>query len=671
MARTRQRARAAFAAAVLLALAAAGAAAAPAPATAAAPSSSKAATTSSVPGVPATTPANPANPWAFAMANNVYLTKNYFIGAYHYVQCFGSELVVPANTAETADAIAYWYKRAQAGAAVTLRVSRPMFHSSSSFPCPSTPAAAAAAAAAGGSRVTTEAGAKQQGMPVSVGLLQHKLSKVLAIDPKAYTMRVGGGMRYTEFLKEAEKAGMSVQIGTPTVYAGLTLAGVLSTSGHGSGYKTTSAIWDTLLEVTWVDGTGKVHASKPTDPEFKAMVGGLGVFGVVTELLMQMTPPTATTLVTVEGDDKNMFADVQRLLKEVSPHMLLFWRPDVSKYRAYLVSKAKPGAKVEPGAVATLLPSTKGARKGATSFRLMSVNLHDDKSAFEFLCPLQTEASIGAFWASVGGKGVMNVTGPTNAMQAAECDEHCNWSDPEAFNGTAQDVELAIEWQQLPAWIDDIKKIIRMDLLEDGKASYRCLGPGYIWLRFGSGYDSPTATMSGMQAPVFVQSTWLRSRSADDAPIRYQYVLDLLEELTLCKYNGRPHWGKNFDRTFTHPKCGIRAKYPKFDSLLALQKAYDPARLFEPQLFRSVVDKTSYKLTPGCSTWMKCYCAVDANCPPQHKCVPSRAFPEYKVCKADMSDKPDTILPFIFADMAGSPPAASSGSSAAPSSAPK
>lgn len=46
------------------------------------------------------------------------------------------------------------------------------------------------------------------------------------------------------------------------------------------------------------------------------------MFGVVTELLMQMTPPTATTLVTIEADDKNMFADVQRLLKEVGGAMV-------------------------------------------------------------------------------------------------------------------------------------------------------------------------------------------------------------------------------------------------------------------------------------------------------------------------------------------------------------
>lgn len=52
------------------------------------------------------------------MANNVYQTKNYFIAAYHYVQCFGSEFVVPETTAEVAQAVAHYYKRAQVCACV-------------------------------------------------------------------------------------------------------------------------------------------------------------------------------------------------------------------------------------------------------------------------------------------------------------------------------------------------------------------------------------------------------------------------------------------------------------------------------------------------------------------------------------------------------------------------
>lgn len=49
------------------------------------------------------------------MGNNVYQTKNYFIAAYHYVQCYGTDLVVPSSTAEVAQAMAHYHKRAQVG----------------------------------------------------------------------------------------------------------------------------------------------------------------------------------------------------------------------------------------------------------------------------------------------------------------------------------------------------------------------------------------------------------------------------------------------------------------------------------------------------------------------------------------------------------------------------
>lgn len=591
-------------------------------------------------------PANPSNPFLFAMGQNVYQTKNYIIGSYHYVQCYSSDFLLPSSTAEVAQALAHYYKMSQAGTPVTLRTSRPMFHSSATFPCP-VPAAAAVS-----SRVVTEKGQQAAQAPVTVGLLQHKLNKVLAADKTKNTMRVGAGMRYTEFLKEAQAAGMSVQVGTPTVYAGLSLAGVLATSAHGSGFLDKSGIWDTLLEITWVDGTGKVHVSKPQDPEFRGMVGGLGVYGVITELLMQMTPLSYTTLTTIQTKDTNMFRDVNNMLKTISPHILVFWRPEVNQFRAFMVKEAAPGAKIEPKAVATLLPNIKDREAGAEVFRVMSKTLHDDRGAFEFLCPQQVNASVGSWWASVDGKGVFNVTGHTNNLQASECDEHCNWNDQKVFNGTTQDVEFTIEFDQLESWIKDVQKIFQMDLWENGKARYRCLGPGYLWIRYGQPYDGFTATNAGMKAPVYVQSTWLRSRMEPNYPMRYQFVMDVIEELTLCKYKGRPHWGKNFDRTFTHPKCGVRAMYPKFGELLKLQAKYDPGKMLEPRLFRKVADRESFTYTPGCSTWMKCYCTQDSHCPLEHKCVPSAAFPEYKVCKTDMSDKPDTIMPVIFATMA-------------------
>jgi hypothetical protein len=59
--------------------------------------------------------------------------------------------------------------------------------------------------------------------------------------------------------------------------------------------------------------------------------------------------------------------------------------------------------------------------------------------------------------------------------------------------------------------------------------------------------------------------------------------------------------GKNHERTFTYPKCSVRAMYPKFDQLLKLQQQHDPAGMFEPRLFRKVVRNESFALTPRCS----------------------------------------------------------------------
>jgi hypothetical protein len=64
--------------------------------------------------------------------------------------------------------------------------------------------------------------------------------------------------------------------------------------------------------------------------------------------------------------------------------------------RLLLLFWSTADAKVNPKAVATLLPNIKDREKGAEVFSIMSKTLHDDKQAFEFLCPIQvSNASTG------------------------------------------------------------------------------------------------------------------------------------------------------------------------------------------------------------------------------------------------------------------------------------
>lgn len=67
--------------------------------------------------------------------------------------------------------------------------------------------------------------------------------------------------------------------------------------------------------------------------------------------------------------------------------------------------------------------------------------------------------------------------------------------------------------------------------------------------------------------------------------------------------------------------------------MTALQDTHDPARVFEPELWARMAAGKSYPLKPRCQLDRSCYCAADEHCAAGFKCVPSIAFPEYKVCR--------------------------------------
>lgn len=103
---------------------------------------------------------------------------------------------------------------------------------------------------------------------------------------------------------------------------------------------------------------------------------------------------------------------------------------------------------------------------------------------------------------------------------------------------------------------------------------------------------------------------------------------------SLCRYKGRPHWGKNFDRTFTAPNNPLRTRYPLFDQLLKQQAKYDPNKIYEPLLFTKMAKGATYALTPKCALNLECYCQQDIHCATGFQCVPSVSFPKYKICRA-------------------------------------
>jgi len=231
-------------------------------------------------------------------------------------------------------------------------------------------------------------------------------------------------------------------------------------------------------------------------------------------------------------------------------------------------------------------------------------------------------------------------------MLAAECSPKCSHQQAH-MGGVSEDTEFTIKFSQFEEWVQDVKAIVKTELEArlHGKVKKSCLPPGAFWLRFGKGTDTLLSTNTGTEDVVFVQWTLMTSAMTPRIPGKQATISEALEQLSLCKYGARPHWGKNHERMFRHPKCHVREHYPResIERLVALQNRHDPKRIFEPELIRHVMRKSGPEYSELCTLQMWCYCDADVHCAVGHSCQPSLAFPEYKVCRQNPNPNPNSV----------------------------
>ena len=116
-----------------------------------------------------------------------------------------------------------------------------------------------------------------------------ELNKVVALDAKALTVTVEGGIKYGELAPYLHQHGFALHNLASLPH--ISVAGSITTATHGSGIKNgnlASAV--TGLEIVKADGS-IVHLSKATNPEkLNAAVVGLGALGVITKVTLQLQP---------------------------------------------------------------------------------------------------------------------------------------------------------------------------------------------------------------------------------------------------------------------------------------------------------------------------------------------------------------------------------------------
>ncbi|KAG6554031.1 hypothetical protein Mapa_004951 [Marchantia paleacea] len=485
------------------------------------------------------------------------------------------------------------------------------------------------------------------------------MNDVVAVDHEALRITVQAGMTVQNLADAAVRNGMSVPVGVFPVYGNLTLSGLIASSAHGTGAGVASSLGDILTGMKWVDGTGAIIASDVADEtglaEIRAHIGGLGLLGVITELTFQLLP--AGSLAQVESwwrDDSNFAADIREQLKSSTPHILFSWRPDLHYYKAYhykpLEEGDTPRHPYRPNGRGGLLEPVPQQTATEMKEHMAAYTADFDESGPEsdFLnargCTLSDiMMNVSAF--IDGSTFLHNATIPSSyAMIANECSPYCLW-ELKYHASTVEDNELHIGLNQLEDWVDEVRGIIKAEEQErqeqldrrygKGKVSL-CLPPGFFWVRFGRGSQNLLATTAGFEEPVlYFMTTFSASAYNSYLPTKIDHILEVIEQVGLCKYGARPHYGKNFDRLFSHPKCHVRDNFPteNFPKMLELQKKHDPNKVFESELVNRMVERRGPVYGDKCALRHECYCKEDSHCADGFKCQPSASYPEFKVCK--------------------------------------
>jgi L-gulonolactone oxidase len=112
-------------------------------------------------------------------------------------------------------------------------------------------------------------------------------------------------------------------------------------------------------------------------------------------------------------------------------------------------------------------------------------------------------------------------------------------------------------------------------------------------------------------------------------------VYDEIVQMTLQKYNGRPHWAKNSDPYFL--KLGA-AQFPQWQTFQSKRAELDPENVFQSDLWAKIgasEQNLAFTKTPACGVDRTCICSLESttDCGPKARCEEGGFFKEARVCR--------------------------------------
>ncbi len=438
------------------------------------------------------------------------------------------------------------------------------------------------------------------------------LNKVLSTDLKAAspTVVVQPGILIPDLQKQLDPLGFTFPVSPD--YNGVTIAGAMGSGAHHSSLKIQSGVADWVEEMTVVNGLGELVRLAGDDLN-NARVH-LGLMGVIVELKVKVVPQYKLIYVSERKDDYNIASEIEGKIR-AHDFARVRWFPTQKKYVLDgfdKVSQETPGESFDTAwsSVPDLTPL------GDAPTNILNNSKFASCSA-EFL---RANTYFGSFENVGSAKGT--IVGKSHQMIAGGCEKgKCPWNK----GTTGRTLEVAFPVSELKNWIQDVRSILDM--------RSACFPINGLYLRFSKASNGALSQAYGADTVTFEIHIAVGKEPALEI---FSDVYDEIVQMSLAKYKGRPHWGKNNPPIFS--KLGP-AQFPNWAEFETLRKKMDPDGIFVSKLWQSVLDSQTGNSpiiqTEKCGINRKCYCTIGSTfeCGANSSCVEGGFFKEAKVCK--------------------------------------
>jgi L-gulonolactone oxidase len=334
------------------------------------------------------------------------------------------------------------------------------------------------------------------------------LTRCLAVDADARTIRVEGGMTLGTLTAIAQEFGLAVR--SPTVADVFTVAGMVATGSHGSGMHV-ETFPDSVVSMTIVNADGEVVEIGHDDPDLPIARVALGSLGLIYAVTLQCDRATNLRCRTL----KLSVADAMARLDElVGAHdcVMVMWYPYTS--RAIVMLYDRTDAAVTFGPIAHRLNAAlQYVIEGVIGKPFLQWTVRHAPELVKW--PMRLAAVM---------------TREFDRVETQIDGVHWQFVYPLVWDSSwaVPREDAAAAWQ---AWIDELDAF-------EARGQYPI--SMVMFLRFVQSSDSPLSPGYGRDT-CFIEATSLKE--TPDVLAFYRAV----EQRMLDEFDGRPHWAKRYD----------------------------------------------------------------------------------------------------------------------------